>query len=181
MQMRAIDLAGQTFGLWKVVSREPNEAGHSRWLCVCECGNTGVVYGSSLQAGKSKCCGCKRSSNRGPYRARRDGATRGLTHGHAREKAKTPTYYSWRAMFARCTNPNHKKYDNYGGRGIKICDRWKEFTNFLNDLGERPPGTTLDRIDSNGNYEPGNCRWATQEQQVANRRKRRYWKKVIHN
>jgi hypothetical protein len=84
-------------------------------------------------------------------------------------------------MFARCTNPNHKKYDNYGGRGIKICDRWKEFTNFLNDLGERPPGTTLDRIDSNGNYEPGNCRWATQEQQVANRRKRRYWKKVIHN
>lgn len=82
----------------------------------------------------------------------------------------SPTYNTWASMKQRCLNPNSPKYRLYGGRGITICDRWLKFENFLADMGERPPGLTLDRIDNDGDYEPGNCRWATSTQQIANRR-----------
>ncbi|MEJ8025467.1 hypothetical protein WKH82_08340 [Acinetobacter baumannii] len=82
-----------------------------------------------------------------------------------------PTYITWKSMKARCNNPNAKGYENYGGRGIKICDRWQEsYENFLEDMGTRPPNTTLDRINNDGNYEPSNCRWATKKDQSNNRR-----------
>lgn len=93
-----------------------------------------------------------------------------VTHGHTRGKEFSPTYSSWTAMIARCTRPSQPGYKNYGGRGITVCQRWRAFDNFLADMGERPDGMTLDRFpDNNGNYEPGNCRWATKSAQNMNK------------
>jgi len=91
-----------------------------------------------------------------------------LKHGHA--KVKTREYYSWLAMKQRCLNPKNPSYKDYMGRGIKVCDRWLKFENFLEDMGLRPIGTSLDRKDNDGNYEPGNCKWSTRKEQASNQR-----------
>ena len=95
-------------------------------------------------------------------------------HGHAIGGKPSPTYRSWTAMIARCTYPSQPQYESYGGRGISVCERWRSFDNFLADMGERPAGTTLDRIDNDGTYEPGNCRWATPTEQQTNKRPGRH-------
>lgn len=95
-------------------------------------------------------------------------------HGHATRGAKSPTYRAWESMLGRCERPSAGGYEFYGGRGIAVCERWHKFENFLADMGERPDGMTLDREESNGNYEPGNCRWATRKVQNRNRRGTRF-------
>jgi hypothetical protein len=150
---RTVDEVGNRHG--KLVVTERSETtprkGVVAWRCVCDCGGEIVALGIALRVGNVRSCGC----NRKPH---------GMTG--------TVVYQAWLAMKARCGNPNGANYANYGARGITICDRWIEsFENFLADMGERPgPGHSLDRIDPNGNYEPGNCRWATSKEQYENRR-----------
>jgi hypothetical protein len=136
------------------------------------------VHQGSLLRGHSKSCGCLRKEVAREAALQRGGGSAhpSFKHGHAsRSGAKSPEYYSWYAMNQRCANKHNAEWKNYGGRGIKVCDRWlgeDGFVHFLKDLGPRPEGTTLDRIDPNGNYEPSNCRYATPSVQSHNRRKR---------
>ena len=134
--------------------------------CVCDCGAEKTVAASSLKNGDTRSCGCLRST------VMREKQTKHGAYG-------TPAYRSYRAMLARCKDVNHKEFANYGGRGISVCDRWVAgFEFFLSDMGKRPAGTSIDRINSDGNYEPGNCRWATSEEQAKNKK---VTKTITHN
>jgi hypothetical protein len=163
-----LDLSGRRFGRWKVLSYAGSRGiGISAFLCRCDCGTKRTVDGSRLKMGESKSCGCQ--GNNGRFRK---GSTVNLRHGGCRRGRRTPEYISYVEMKKRCRNKNYVHYRHYGGRGIKICKRWLDkFENFLMDMGKRPIGTTLDRIDNGSDYKPSNCRWATHSQQVRNRRK----------
>lgn len=156
-----IDISGQRFGRLVVVSEAPKlprkKAG-TRWHCRCDCGKKITTETGALRSGHTQSCGCYHKDQV---------ADASSTHGMTR----SPEWRAWRAMVARCTVPTNGSYPNYGGRGISVCDRWRTFENFIADMGPRPPGTTLDRYpNNNGNYEPGNCRWATRSQQDSNKR-----------
>jgi len=155
--MKKNNLINKKFGRLTVLEFAENY----KWLCKCECGKEKIVYGCSLRSGNTKSCGCLNKEVH-------------TKHGHSIKGKRSKTYMSWASMLKRCNNPNHKDYKNYGGRGVKVCDRWlnKEngFENFLEDMGEMPGKHQIDRTDNDGNYEPTNCRWVTPKENCRNRR-----------
>lgn len=153
-RLTVIESAGRT-------PRFPSGASHDLWLCSCSCGVVRTYNGNNLRRGLSNSCGCFRSDL-----ARRALTTHGMTG--------TPEYRTWRRMIERCENPNHESFDLYGGRGILVARVWRRnFTRFFSDMGPKPRGCSIDRINSNKNYAPGNCRWATPTQQARNMRSNR--------
>ncbi len=159
MGRKLIDLTGRRFGRLVVIERAENDkrGGKVRWACLCDCGTERIVRGALLRNGESQSCGCLHAEKN------RDQLT---THG----MRSTTTYQSWAGMKGRCLNPNHSDYKNYGGRGIRVCDRWLDFSKFYADMKDRPEGLSLERINNNGDYEPLNVCWATKEQQMQNNR-----------
>lgn len=157
--MKRDDLTGSRFGRLTVERlSHKDKYGTLMWECLCDCGNVVTTQSGSLRTGKTQSCGCLQRE-------------RSTTHG----MTKTRTFKSWESMKGRCLNPNDASYARYGAKGITVCQRWKDsFDLFLADMGERPEGKTLDRYpDRNGNYEPGNCRWADARDQVRNMRSSR--------
>lgn len=160
MSKSKLDLTGQRFGSLVAVSRaddvlDSRGVRKGYWNCVCDCGNTTVVPASDLVRGHTKSCGHRR----------------GEFHG----LSKTPMYFVWKTMKQRCYNPNDKKYKDYGARGISICDEWLQSFGAFHDWAEQngyQRGLSIDRINVDGNYEPSNCRWATDVEQANNKRPR---------
>lgn len=153
--MRHKNMIGFKIGMLEVISFSHTKV-VAHWNCKCDCGNEKVISGASLRSKKpTLSCGCLLLSGKP-----------NSVHG----MSSTPTYETYRSMRKRCENINDKEFKNYGGRGISVCDEWKTFDVFFADMGVRPDGSTLDRIDTNGNYCRSNCKWSTPKEQAANRR-----------
>jgi hypothetical protein len=153
------DLTGQRFGLLTVIQYAgASSTRTSLWVARCECGNEKTVRRASLIDGLTKSCGCLHAP-----------------HGETRNHATSPEWNSWSAMRARCENQSDPAWKDYGGRGVRVCERWQTFEVFLADMGRRPTSShSIDRFpDKNGNYEPSNCRWATKKEQARNTRQNR--------
>lgn len=154
---RLKDISGKRYGRWTVQHVLPREEGQQnlKWRCICDCGTSGDITGNSLKTGISSSCGCLRTELL---------ARRNIIHG----QSDTPEYNSWASMLRRCNDVSHKCFEHYGGRGITVCKEWHSFEQFLLDMGNRPKGYSLDRINNDGNYNKENCRWATSTEQSSN-------------
>lgn len=160
-----INIAGQRFGYLTVVELVASaDAGQARWRCRCNCGRATVVQSQSLRNGTTKSCGCLKQQKT---------IDRSTKHGDSKRIDRTKEYLAWKGAKSRCFNPKAPQFQHYGGRGITMCAEWvNDFPAFLKHMGRCPPGMELDRYPNNdGNYEPGNCRWATKKQQARNQRK----------
>lgn len=165
--IRIKNMTGLQFGRLNVVAFAGlHEDLSAKWLCVCSCGNSATVRGASLRSGRSKSCGCLKKEIASVTFKRVK-----TTHG----KSGSEIYEVWKGIIKRCKNKNKKDFNNYGGRGITVCDRWLDFDNFYSDMGEKPEGMSIDRINNDGNYEPQNCRWATRSEQSRNKRNNRWF------
>lgn len=159
---------GDRFKMLVVLERLGSRNKKRYWKCLCDCGNVKEVSSAELNYGRVKSCGCLKTQVLG---------IRSRTHGQSMGGKVTSVYNAWRGMIHRCYNPNATRFENHGGRGIKVCDRWlQSFENFFEDMGDKPTSLhSLDRHPNNdGDYELSNCRWATQRQQCANRRNSKY-------
>lgn len=159
------DLTGKKFNRLTVLSEVKKRSVHRTvsWNCVCSCGGKVVVSGNHLKSGHTKSCGCLYNPEMN------------TKHGYNRRGKMKPEYRIWSNMKYRCQVKTYKEYHLYGGRGIKVCDRWQLFENFISDMGNRPSkGHSIDRINPNKNYEPSNCRWATSLEQGKTRRNNRW-------
>ncbi len=161
MSNKPIDISGQRFGRLLALSSAESTPKGVMWNCKCDCGSACTVLGSHLRSGNTNSCGCLHRE-----RILLVATTHGYTH--------TSTYKTWGSMKQRCLNPKNPSYKNYGGRGIKLCERWMSFGAFLSDMGPRPKGKSIERLDNDGNYEPSNCAWATIREQANNCRKNRF-------
>ena len=159
-----VDYVGKVFGMLTVIEFSHIQTrnlttgvelrqGIPHWLCKCECGNEKVIRAAALRTGNTIACGCMRSHR---------------THG----MDKTKEYYAWSAMKQRCSNPKNQRYKDYGGRGIQVSEEWQKFENFYADMGDAPKGHQIDRTDNDGNYEKGNCKWVTPQENCLNRVRR---------
>ena len=158
------DITGQKFGRLIVIGFSGiDKYGKAQWKCKCACGKEVIAQSYLLRSGTTSSCGCLR---------REVTAKKNYKHGHTTNGVFSTEYHSWNDMKTRCYNKHRHNYKYYGGRGIKVCKRWRDsFSDFLQDMGRKPsPKHSIDRINNDGNYEPGNCRWATHSQQMRNRR-----------
>lgn len=163
------DITGHRFGRWTVISRAPNRGRRTHWNCRCDCGKTSSIDSNNLRTGLTVSCGCYQSELT-TVRSTRHGL---MTTGHRKE------YSAWLDAKRRCFEPSHRQFKHYGGRGITMCREWAESVEqFFKDMGPCPTGLTLDRINNDGNYEPGNCRWTTRQIQIRNQRRS---VKITHN
>lgn len=161
----AINMVGQRWGMLTVLRRNGSIRNQAQFDCLCDCGRETTTTGSSLRTGNTKSCGCL---------AKLLCQTRDYSYIRTHGMTSTPTWDTWQSMIARCTRPTHKSYHHYGGSGIEVCKRWYSFEAFLEDMGTRPDGMTLDRIDGKEGYTLKNCRWATPKTQARNRKNNRF-------
>lgn len=160
--VKKVVFPGAEFGRWTVKRFDHKRGKAKYWLCRCSCGNEKVIGETTFRYGGSTSCGCRRNEVV---------AARSTTHGKSKGSGPSPEYITWANMIQRCTNPKHPRFNDYGGRGITVCDRWLTFENFYEDMGQRPQGLTLDRYPNiNGNYEKSNCRWGTDLEQGEGKR-----------
>lgn len=168
INMKLLDLTNRCFGRLTVLSRAGNRSNVASWNCQCDCGNETVTLAQNLRSGGTRSCGCL---------SREVTAKRSLRHGHASGGHVSLTYRVWSGIHTRCYNQTSRNFRYYGGRGIQMCVRWHRsnpngFSNFLADMGEKPQGLSIDRVNNDWSYMPGNCRWATSKEQRNNQRQR---------